>query len=196
MLKTREIVLIALFVSAIWVVVFALQSDTSAYYQICETNQYTDKERCAPHHILYVAAWYIGYWFNAASAIITAFATAAIGYFTYTLKQSTDRLWEAGEKQFRHAREEALSASLRHMRGENQLQEQIEILRQSAVTSAEHARIAGNALTNLERPYVFIFGVRGIKQDTDSRDFYVEYTVANYGKMPAIIEAPHIGFAK
>jgi hypothetical protein len=41
---------------------------------------------------------------------------------------------------------------------------------------------------------VFIFGVRGIRQDKTSGDFFVEYTVANYGKMPAIIEAPHIGF--
>ena len=78
-------VLIALFVSAIWIVVLALQSDTSAYYQICETNQYTDKERCTPHHILYVAAWYIGYWFNASSAILTAFATLAIAWFTIIL---------------------------------------------------------------------------------------------------------------
>src|SRR5208282_3577426 len=91
MLKTREIVLIALFVSAIWIVVLALQSEPSAYYQICETNQYTGKENCAAHHFLYVAFWYIGYVFNA--AIITAIATAAIAAFTFTLWKSNEKMW-------------------------------------------------------------------------------------------------------
>ncbi len=68
--------------------------------------------------------------------------------------------------------------------------------KEAAEASARQASIAENALTQLERPYVFIFGVRGIQQDRDSRDFFVEFTVANYGKMPAIIEALHIGFDK
>jgi hypothetical protein len=107
MLTAREMLLIALFVSAIWIVVLLLQSDTSAYYQICEANQYTGKESCTPHHIPYVIVWYVGEWFDKASSVITAFATAAIAYFTLTLKRSTDRLWEAGDKQFGLAKETA-----------------------------------------------------------------------------------------
>lgn len=91
MLKGGEIVLIALFVSAIWAVVFVLQSDTSPYYQICEPNQYTGENHCTSHHLLYVIFWYGGYVINAAS--IAAFATVAIAYFTLTLKRSTDKLW-------------------------------------------------------------------------------------------------------
>lgn len=91
MLKTHEIVLIALFVSAIWIVVLALQSEPSTYYQICETNQYTGKESCTAHHFLYIAFWYIGYVFNA--AIITAIATAAIAAFTFTLWKSNEKMW-------------------------------------------------------------------------------------------------------
>jgi hypothetical protein len=64
----------------------------------------------------------------------------------------------------------------------------------AAEASIRQAKIAETALVQLERPYIFIFGVRGIKQDSETQEFFVEYTVANYGKMPAIIEAPHIGF--
>ena len=64
----------------------------------------------------------------------------------------------------------------------------------SADATTRQAMAAEAALVQLERPYVFIFGVRGIKQDQQTHDFFVEYTVANYGKMPAIIEGPHIGF--
>jgi hypothetical protein len=38
---------------------------------------------------------------NFYSALITALATGAIGYFTLTLKQSTDRLWDAAKEQAR-----------------------------------------------------------------------------------------------
>jgi hypothetical protein len=38
---------------------------------------------------------------NFYSALITAIATGAIGYFTFTLKRSTDNLWRSGEKQIK-----------------------------------------------------------------------------------------------
>jgi hypothetical protein len=38
------------------------------------------------------------------SALITAIATAAIGYFTFTLKKSTDNLWNESKKQRTEAR--------------------------------------------------------------------------------------------
>jgi hypothetical protein len=65
---------------------------------------------------------------------------------------------------------------------------------EAAKAATKQAKIAEATLTQLERPYIFIFGVKGIKQDPESQEFFVEYTVANYGKMPAIIEAPYIGF--
>jgi hypothetical protein len=84
MLKQHKIMFGAALASSIWAVFFVLQSDTSAYYQICETNQYTDKESCTPHHLLYVVVWYVGYVFNPTT--ITAFATVAIAAFTLTLR--------------------------------------------------------------------------------------------------------------
>jgi len=82
MLKGREIVVGFALASVFWVFVMVLSSDPSATYQICETNQY-GKDSCSPHHLLYVIFWYGGYVFNAST--ITAVATGAIGYFTYTL---------------------------------------------------------------------------------------------------------------
>jgi hypothetical protein len=83
MLRHAELALGMALATAIWTVVLALQSDASATYQICETNQYTGQEHCSPHHLLYVLFWYGGYVFNAAT--ITAAATVAIAIFTWTL---------------------------------------------------------------------------------------------------------------
>ena len=66
--------------------------------------------------------------------------------------------------------------------------------RRAANASIRQAKIAEAALTQLERPYIFIFGIGAAARDDETGRFFVEYTVANYGKMPAIIEAPHIGF--
>ena len=96
MLKPHKIALGFLAATAIWSVVFVLQSDASAYFQICETNQYTDQEHCTSHHLLYVAIWYVGYVINPTS--ITAYATVAIAWFTWTLRNSTERLWLSGER--------------------------------------------------------------------------------------------------
>ena len=82
MLKGREIVVGIALASVFWVLVMVLSSDPSATYQICEPDQY-GKANCASHHLLYVVFWYGEYVFN--SSTITAIATAAIGYFTYTL---------------------------------------------------------------------------------------------------------------
>jgi hypothetical protein len=176
---------------AIWIQWWA-SWDFPLSHQICGEGQAPND--CSSYNVIFYSAWRLAIAADHWGILITAFATVAIGYFTFTLKKSTDKLWEAGERQLDHAKDEAFSGALRNLREEARLGEQIEILRQSAEASAEHARIAGAALTQLERPYVFIFGVRVIKRDAQSRDFFVEYTVANYGKMPAIIEAPHIGF--
>jgi hypothetical protein len=106
MLKGREIVVGACLASVFWVLLIALNSDTSAYYQICETNQY-GKDSCSPHHLLYVIFWYGGYVFNA--SIITALATAAIGYFTYTLYTTSTEQARLTRESIDLARQEFIS---------------------------------------------------------------------------------------
>ncbi|OIQ63832.1 hypothetical protein GALL_546260 [mine drainage metagenome] len=64
----------------------------------------------------------------------------------------------------------------------------------SADAAAAQAKIAESALIQLERPYIFVFGVCEVKEDKEVNEFYVEYTVVNYGKMPAIIDGAWIDF--
>src|SRR5882672_2666571 len=127
MLKGHQIVLGFLVATALWSVVFVLQSDTSAYYQICETNQYTGHESCTPHHLLYVAFWYIGYVFNANT--ITTAATIAIAAFTYTLYSATTGLVDAAKSQ------------------SNDMKESIRVAEQSALAAQRSAEISERILT-------------------------------------------------
>jgi hypothetical protein len=107
---------------------------------------------------------------NSWSVLITAFATIAMGYFTFTLKESTDKLWIAGEKQFTHVKKQASQAFLDRGADLNRLHDQMRIAQQSAdaakrtaEAAAQQAKVTEAALTQLERPYIFIFGVRGIR---------------------------------
>jgi hypothetical protein len=70
--------------------------------EYCEQNPQTQHKECATYHIALIAVWQIGKFLNAIAVALTALATVAIGYFTYTLKASTDKLWDAGERQLRH----------------------------------------------------------------------------------------------
>jgi hypothetical protein len=178
--RVPEIVLGFLLATAIWLIIFVLQIDTSSRYQICETNQYTGKEQCTPHHILYVVIWYLSYLINATS--VTAAATIAIAYFTLNLKRSTDKLFEAGERQ-------------------------IGVALKAAQAAEKNASTAEAALTQLERPYIFIWGIKGFIPSTaygsvDEPEKMVRthyphaefiYSVSNRGKLTAIIENVSIG---
>lgn len=69
--------------------------------------------------------------------------------------------------------------------------------RDSAIAATRQAEISEKMLVQRERPYIFIFGISSIrrKSDPDFDDaYFIEYTVANHGQMPAIIEAAWIGF--
>lgn len=68
------------------------------HVKYCEQSPQTNHKECATYHIALVAVWQVGKLLDAIAAPLTALATVAIGYFTFTLKASTDRLWIAGEK--------------------------------------------------------------------------------------------------
>jgi hypothetical protein len=192
MLKVREIVLIALFVSAIWIVVVALQSDPSAYHQICETDQHTGKESCSAHHVPYVIAWYVGYWFDKSAAVIAAFATIAIAYFTLTLKRSTDRLWDAGDRQYKLAKEISDRQAV-------EIQDQIDIARiasNAAKKSADAAVAAERArfYVSIDHNFLdFIAAAARWTPDIDEKPIaasnspMAKISFKNYGKTPGIL---------
>lgn len=51
--------------------------------------------------------------------------------------------------------------------------------------------IAERAFSDLERPYVYIFGAKGLERESERMDPYdfLKYSVANYGKTPASLES-------
>jgi hypothetical protein len=63
--------------------------------------------------------------------------------------------------------------------------------KEAADAAKKSAEVAENALILLDRPYVFVFGVREFHLDPDNLELSVDYEVANFGKTPAIIERAH-----
>jgi hypothetical protein len=59
------------------------------YVEYCEQNPHTYYKECASYNVTLVAVWQIGKILDAIAAPLTALATVAIGYFTYTLKAAT-----------------------------------------------------------------------------------------------------------
>ena len=128
------------------------------------------KYDCTSYNVIFYSAWQVAQFATHWSVLITAFATIAMGYFTFTLKESTDKLWIADEKQFTHVKKQASQAFLDRGADLNRLHDQMRIAQQSAdaakrtaEAAAQQAKVTEAALTQLERPYIFIFGVRGIR---------------------------------
>jgi hypothetical protein len=192
------ILAILVFAFATWIQWWA-SSGFILEHQICGETK--DPDDCGSYNVIFYSAWRLAKAADHWGVLITAFATIAIGYFTYTLKQSTDKVWKISDDTLRHAISEAAQSRHDRWREELRFREQIDITSNaanaasmSANASTRQAHVAEAALAQLERPYIFVFGVRGIRQDPETQEFYVEYSVANYGKMPAIIETPHVGF--
>jgi hypothetical protein len=81
----------------------------SVYVNYCYENQSGHKE-CAAYNIALVAFWETGKVLNWISPAITAFATIAIAYFTFTLKESSDKLFIAAARSAEAARQSAVAA--------------------------------------------------------------------------------------
>jgi hypothetical protein len=79
------------------------------------TENYSGNYPCASmHEAIFRFVRYI--WDNSGHDNVVAFGTILIAIFTYVLYRSTNKLWEAGEKQFVLARAEYLSANRPHIR--------------------------------------------------------------------------------
>ncbi|BBB96574.1 MULTISPECIES: hypothetical protein [Bradyrhizobium] len=69
--------------------------------------------------------------------------------------------------------------------------------------ATRQARVAEDTLNKIERPYVFVFNVSSLKivrwedweNGTEGVRLSVTYSVANYGKLPAVIEAMQVSLS-
>jgi hypothetical protein len=112
--------------------------------------------------------------------------------FTAILALYTSRLYQATAGLFTATK--GLESAAR-----KQSEDTAESLRLAAIAAnaaAKAAGIAERALTDAERPYVFVFGVTHFTFDPDKhyREPCVQYSVANYGKTPAIIDYITVDF--
>ena len=68
----------------------------------------------------------------------------------------------------------------------------------AADAARRQAETAETTLHKRERPYLFVFGVERVRSESipeiDEYYHFVEYSVANYGAMPAILEKVSEGF--
>jgi hypothetical protein len=82
------------------------------YATYCESTYQNDKYGCASYEILSSILSFL----EAHNALITAIATGFIALFTFTLRRSTDNLWDASRQQLDHARIAFLSSLRPRMR--------------------------------------------------------------------------------
>ena len=101
MLNNYRIVIFFLLVAviAIWIHWWAA-SGFILSHEICSDPKTRDD--CGVYDVLLYSAWSLGKAVDHWSALITAIATGAIGYFTLTLKRATNSLREASDQQLLH----------------------------------------------------------------------------------------------
>lgn len=87
-------------------VLVAVSFSVPIYTDVCGKNEQTGEEECSAHYIATFVLLSVGNFLEDHDGAIVAIATVFIAWFTYQLrsatvglKNSTDRLWEAGEKQ-------------------------------------------------------------------------------------------------
>ena len=127
---------------------------------------------------------------NGFFAAVAAFIIAA---FTFTLWQSTEKLWRASEDQLEHTKSEAMSAAMKRLKEEVRLQEQISISQQSA----DAATRAANAAVNVELPILIMdfanlaaTGNAAIGPKTPiPATFRPIFAFTNFGRSPAQVTA-------
>jgi hypothetical protein len=105
-LRISELVVGFLLGFAALLVIFILSSDVATHYNVCETSREGAKE-CAKYGLASFALHEIGAALDSNNGLITAIATVFIAWFTFSLRRSTDKLWNAGERQIALARESA-----------------------------------------------------------------------------------------
>ena len=117
--QKRNWITFALCVLVICVVLVIVSFFIPLYPEICSKNEYTYQKDCSTHYIAVFLIRYLGEAIEAHNGAIVAVATIFIAGFTYQLraatiglKDSTNKLWEAGEKQYGVAKQAADAADL------------------------------------------------------------------------------------
>ncbi|MCP1915415.1 hypothetical protein J2R96_007895 [Bradyrhizobium elkanii] len=119
-------------------------------------------------------------WFVALFTALLTFVTYRLVSTTGDLRDSTDRLWEAGERQIELARTTAATQS-------RDMQDSIAVARRSADAAMKAAKTAEKALFLDQRPWLHWKFPAGLKAHKSGRHIRVEVAAVleNTGKTPA-----------
>jgi hypothetical protein len=115
---------------------------------ICEVANGTEK--CGSHYVPVGIVRWVLFQLDRYGVLLTAIFTAFIAWFTLTLRRSTDKLWDAGERQLRHFESEAARARLERAVEVRRIQEQMETAR----IGANAADLSARAAIALELPII------------------------------------------
>lgn len=122
------------------------------YANICEKDAHSGAENCTSYHILLYAIIWIGQASHYYHGLLTAFATAFIAWFTWTLRRSTDKLYLAGEEQRKSneilADKQLRQAKLQFLTQASQTRSALAIAR----ISADAATLSAKAAIGIELP--------------------------------------------
>jgi hypothetical protein len=124
------------------------------------------------------------------------FFTAILAVATVGLGFATIGLYFVSQRQLKHAEIESQRARVYRLKDEGRIIEQFEIARKNAEATKTQADVAKDTLTKIQRPYIYVFGVDRLLTSPQVPGLtpYVEYSVANYGQTPAVIEIVNVGF--
>jgi hypothetical protein len=164
-----------LVVGAIFVVGFIAL--IPAHGEICKESQKTGEEACTSYRLVPFLVIEIGKILDALGVAITALATMAIAWFTWSLRRSTDRLWDADERQLK------LLADTSAVQSRDTQSSIAEALRAATAMENVAATIQGNAAIQL-RAYVSVLAGAIIEQ-APGLNFEFQPGILNAGFTPA-----------
>ena len=159
-----------------------------AHYKICEINQYTEHEHCTAYQVLPFLFIKVQKILNSLGVAITALATIAIAAFTYYLKKSTDKLWDAGERQLTHLKDAS--------------ERQAKDMESTIAAAQESNRLNRDAFITTQRPWIAArVEIAGpLEYDVNGLNVSAFFYLTNTGNSPAIhvnvypqVAAPAIG---
>jgi hypothetical protein len=149
--------------------------------EICEKADNAGHKECASHGFPVYVAFKVQAFLDFLGVAITAVATIAIAWFTLTLRRSTDKLWDAGERQLAlladssAAQSRDMQASIEAAKTANELNR-----RNAAADQRPWVTISD---MKLNQPFTFVSG---------GANAGFKFDVKNVGKSPALNVYVHL----
>jgi hypothetical protein len=166
-----------------------------AHGEICKEAEKAQQEPCTSYRLVPFLVIEIGKILDALGVAVAALATIFIAWFTLSLRQSTDKLWDAGERQLKLLADTSAAQS-RDMQGSIKAAESAAIAAQvsaDAAVAVERARFYVVINDNFINCINAAANWSGPKDQEDTPLRMEDWPMAgivfkNYGKTPGIIE--------